>query len=88
MYHENGDGHGRVIFFEREQPEFPGLLFESPTPLHHKEGNEGPESFRFAPTLQRMPGKLYYLVMLDTAASIEEPALKDFDFFLQNLTVE
>jgi len=26
--------------------------------------------------------------MLDTAASIEEPALKDFDFFLENLTVE
>jgi hypothetical protein len=35
-----------------------------------------------------MPGKLYYLVMLDTAASIEEPAMKDFDFFLENLTVE
>jgi hypothetical protein len=24
----------------------------------------------------------------DTASSVEEPALKDFDFFLQNLTVE
>ena len=35
-----------------------------------------------------MPGKLYYLVLLDTASSIEEPALKDFDFFLENLTVE
>jgi hypothetical protein len=37
---------------------------------------------------QRISGKLYYLVLLDTAASIEEPALKDFDFFLKNLTVE
>jgi len=26
--------------------------------------------------------------MLDTAASIEEPAMKDFNFFLENLTVE
>ena len=37
---------------------------------------------------ERIPGKLYYLLLLDTAASIEDPALKDFDFFLQNLTVE
>jgi hypothetical protein len=26
--------------------------------------------------------------MLDTAASIEESAMKDYDFFLQNLSVE
>jgi len=88
MYHENGDGHGRIVCFEREQPEFPGLIFESPTPLHHQEGKKGPETFGFVPIQQRMPGKLFYLVLLDTAASIEEPALKDFAFFLQNLTVE
>jgi hypothetical protein len=39
---------------------------------------------------EETPGarKLYSLVLLDTAATIEDPALKDFDFFLQNLTVE
>jgi hypothetical protein len=88
MYHENGDGHGRIVFFEREQPEFPGLVFESPSSLPHKEGKKGPETFTFAQIQQRMPGKLFYLVLLDTAASIKEPAMKDFDFFLQNLTVE
>lgn len=88
MYHENGDGHGRVVFFEREQPEFPGLIFELPSSLPHKNGEKGPESFRFTPIQQRMPGKLFYLVLLDTAASIEDPALKDFDFFLNNLRVE
>jgi len=88
MYKENGDGHGRLVFFESEQPEFPGLVFESPSSLPHQEGKEGPETFRFTQTQQRMPGKLFYLVLLDTAASIEEPAMKDFDFFLQNLTVE
>ena len=88
LYRENGDGHTWIIVFEREQPEFPGLIFESPSALPHKEGKKGPESFRFAPIQQRMPGKLFYLVMLDTAVSIEEPALKDFDFFLKNLTVE
>ncbi len=88
MYKENGDGNARLVFFEREQPEFPGLLFEYPSSLPHKQGSEGPQTFRFAQTEQRMPGKLFYLVLLDTAASIEEPAMKDFDFFLQNLTVE
>lgn len=88
MYHENGDGRGRIVFFEREQPEFPGLIFESPSSLSHQQGKEGAETFRFAPTQQRMPGKLFYLVLLDTAESIEGPALKDFDFFLQNLVVE
>jgi len=88
MYHENGDGHGRIVCFEREQPEFPDLIFESPSALPHKEGKTGPETFDFTPIQQRMPGKLFYLVLLDTAASIEEPAMKDFDFFLENLTVE
>ena len=88
MYHKNGDGHGRLVLFEREQPEFPGLIFETPSALHHNEGANGPETFRFAPIQQRIPGKLFYMVLLDTAASIEEPAMKDFDFFLQNLTVE
>lgn len=88
MYHKNGDGRGRIVFFEREQPEFPGLVFESPSSLPHQEGKEGPETFRFVQIQQRMPGKLFYLVVLDTAASIEEPAMKDFDFFLQNLIVE
>ena len=39
---------------------------------------------------EETPGarKLYSLVLLDTAATIEDPALEDFDFFLQNLTVE
>jgi hypothetical protein len=88
MYKVNGDGHGRLVFFERAQPEFPGLLFEHPSSLPHQEGKEGPETFRFAQTQQRMPGKLFYLVLLDTAASIEEPAMKDFEFFLANLVVE
>ena len=88
MYKRDGDGHGRIVVFERNQPEFPGLLFEEPLSL--------PKSIRDGDTIvfhpsqihQRIPGKLYYMVELDTASSIEEPAMKDFDFFLQNLIVE
>jgi hypothetical protein len=88
MYKEDGDGYGRIVVFERDQPEFPGLIFESPREMPKSEGGEEVKYYRPSQTQQRIPGKLYYLVMLDTAASIEEPAMKDFDFFLENLVVE
>jgi hypothetical protein len=88
MYKKDGDGHGRIVVFERDQPDFPGLIFETPREIPKAEDKEGLRYFRPNQTQQRIPGKLYYLVMLDTAASIEEPAMKDFDFFLENLTVE
>jgi hypothetical protein len=88
MYKKDGDGHGRVVVFERDQPEFPGLTFESPLQIPKADGGEGAKFYRPNQIQQRIPGKLYYLVMLDTAASIEEPAVKDFDYFLQNLIVE
>jgi hypothetical protein len=88
MYKANGDGHGRVIFFERDEPEYPGLIFESPQGMPKSDSGSGPKFYRPNQVTQRIPGKLYYLVLLDAAASVEEPALKDYEFFLQNLTVE
>ena len=88
MYKADGDGHGRVVIFERDEPGFPGLIFESPQGPPQPAAGAGPVAYHPNQIQQRIPGKLYYLVLLDTASSIEEPALKDFDFFLQNLTVE
>jgi hypothetical protein len=88
MYKVDGDGHGRIVIFERDQPEFPGLIFEYPGQLPNAKVKEGMNYYDLGQIQQRIPGKLYYVVLLDTAASIEEPAMKDFDFFLANLTVE
>lgn len=88
IYKGDGDGHGRIVLFERDQPEYPGLLFESPWQIPQQSGKEGMHYYAPGQIQQRIPGKLYYLVVLDTAASIEEPAVKDLDFFLQNLTAE
>jgi hypothetical protein len=88
MYEKDGGGHPRVVIFERDEPAFPGLIFEAPSE-DPKPKKPGPFTFpRPNQIQQRIPGKLYYLVLLDTAASIEEHAMKDFDFFLENLTVE
>ena len=88
MYKENGDGHGRIILFEREAPEYPGLIFETPAGFPSTTDSSKPQFFRPNQTQGRIPGKLFYLVLLDTASSIEEPAMKEYDFFLQHLTVE
>jgi hypothetical protein len=88
MYQANGDGHGRILVFERDEPAFPGLIFESPAGPPTANAGDGPHAFRPLPVEQRIPGKLFYLVMLDTAASIEGPARKDYEFFLQNLIAE
>ena len=88
MYKSDGDGKGRTVAFERDEPQFPGLIFESPVGTPKTTTGSEPQFFHPSQTQQRIPGKLYYLVLLDTAASIEEPALKDFDFFLTNLAVE
>jgi hypothetical protein len=88
MYGKNGDGHGRIVVFERSQPEYPGLIFEAAAEFPKSDGTAGTKYYRPNEMKQRMPGKLFYLVLLDTAASIEVPAMKDFEFFVQNLTVE
>lgn len=88
MYGKDGDGHGRILAFEREQPKFPGLLFESPMEAPKSGGAAGVKYYRPDQTQQRIPGKLYYLVLLDTASSIELSAMRDWDFFLKNLVAE
>jgi hypothetical protein len=64
------------------------LTFEFLTQISKPDASEKITYYRPSQTRQRIPGKLFYLVLLDTAASIEEPAMKDLDFFLENLTVE
>jgi hypothetical protein len=88
VYAAEGDGRPRLVFFARDEPDFPGLIFETPHELPKPDAGQGMQYYRPSQTQQRMPRTLYYVVSLDTASSIEEPALKDFDFFLQNLTVE
>lgn len=88
MYKADGDGHGRIVVFERDQPDFPGLTFETPQAPPASQSGSAPVAYRPNQTQERMHGKLFYLVLLDTASSIEGPALKDYEFFLQNLTAE
>jgi hypothetical protein len=86
-YRKDGGGRPRIVVFERDQPDYPGLLFETPYVPHASKPDEA-QYFRPNRTLERIPGKLYYLVTLDTASSIEQDAMKDYQIFLENLVVE
>jgi len=88
LYGKDGDGHEQLIVFERDEPRFPGLIFEAPADASKGDAPGGTIFLRPDQVPGRIPGKIYYLVALDTSSSIEEPAVKDFGFFLANLTVE
>lgn len=88
MYGKDGDGRGRIIAFERNQPDFPGLLFEAPAEPPKSDSTAGAKYYRPDQVEARIPGKLYYLLVLDTAASIEEFAMRDLDLLVKDLVVE
>ncbi len=86
-YGAEGDGHFMTVAFQRDAPEFPGLLFEKPAgpPATAK---EGAQYFRPVERLHRLEGPLYYLVALDTAASVRTKAIVDFATVLAGMRVE
>lgn len=88
LYGKEGDGQEQIVVFERDEPTFPGLVFEAPPDPSEAAASQGSVEIRRDQIPERIPGKLYYLVALDTSSSIEKPADKDFGFILANLTVE
>jgi hypothetical protein len=88
MYGKDGEGKGRLVAFERDEPPYPGLALEGPHQSPKADANAGAQYFRPNQVQKRMAGKLYYIVLLDVASSIEEPGLADFEFFLKHLVVE
>ena len=77
-----------VILFERNAPEFPGLVLEEPSPPNLKGAPEGPNLFHPDQILRRAPGKLYYAIYLNFKPSNESVARKDFEFLLLNMRVD
>jgi len=89
MYAKQGGAHLLAVAFERDMPEFDGLMFEHPVSMKPNADEKGKVVyFRPDEVFHRLPGKLYYLVILDSNAEIFDPAKKDFDFFLGSIRAE
>ena len=54
-YKGDGDGRPRLVFFERDEPEFPGLIFESPLELPKPESASGPAYYHPAKSSSAFP---------------------------------
>jgi hypothetical protein len=91
MYASEGGGHLMAVAFERDAPAYDGLIFEqpwSPPKPDDSKKSKGPVYYRPDAVFHRLPGKLYYLVILDSNESIFAPASKDYDFFLHSIRPE
>ena len=86
-YGPNGDGHFLFTAFQRDEPEFPGLMFEAPHNLPQSE-TPGMQYFHPADHWHRFRGTIYYLVVLDTAESAFGDAKQDYTAFLKGIRVE
>lgn len=85
-YKPEGGGVTILEVLKAKAPEFPGLLFESPEAP--PSGGTQLKYYRPNTQLHRLPGTLYYLVLLDTARSVLTKAENDYESFLKRMQVE
>ena len=88
LYKSEGGAHLLAIFFRSEQPDYPGLRYETPQPLPTTDKNGQPVFFRAAEALQRFPGNRYFFIALDSNQEIYSRARAEFDDFLKSLVID
>jgi hypothetical protein len=82
LYPEMGGGHMWLVGLEREEPRYPGLIFEYPTQPNQEKNEQGMNYYHPSETIGRFPGKIQYLFLLDTCEEIYEPSMEFFIRFL------
>jgi hypothetical protein len=91
IYKAEGGGHLVAVFFQTEQPAYPGLRFETPQrlPKSPNTGKAGePSFFRPQEVIQRFNGSLYTFVTLDANQDIYPRARVDYDDLLKSLIID
>ena len=77
MYPDWGGGHMHVIAIEQKEPAYPGLALEEPFPM--PEGDKGKVNYyRQSGQKSRLPGRLFYMILLDTCEAIHEESWSVF----------
>jgi len=86
-YTAEGGGHALIRGLRRDAPEFPGLLLEEPAA---PPSTEGGKATYFHPTerFERLPGTLFYGILLDCASSVFGKAKSDYETFLKSFQAE
>jgi hypothetical protein len=88
LYKAEGGAHLIAVFFQSDQPPYPGLRFETPQPLPKISPTTGKPISGSEETPQRFEGPLYTFVTLDANSDIYPRARVDFDDLLKSLVVD
>jgi hypothetical protein len=89
LYKSEGGAHLIALFFQSEQPAYPGLRLETPQPLPKVSGSSSePTFYRASDTLQRFKGPLYTFVALDANKDIYPQARIEFDDLLKSMVID
>jgi hypothetical protein len=90
LYTGEGGAHLLAVFFQSEQPEYPGLRFETPLPLPTTPGVSGQPTFvvRSKENLQRFSGPLYTFIALDANQDIYPKSRVEFDDLLKSMVID
>jgi hypothetical protein len=89
IYKEEGGAHLVAVFFQSEQPAYPGLRFETPQPVPNITNASGdPAFFRSEEVHQRLNGTLYTFVSLDANHDIYPRSRTDLDNLLKSLIID
>ncbi|WP_231133355.1 hypothetical protein [Capillibacterium thermochitinicola] len=86
LYPAEGGGYCYVTGDQRTAPRFPGILLEEPRDVPRQ--GEGVHYYAAGPVYRRFDGEIYYLLLLDTALSVKEEALRDYQQVLAGLVIE
>lgn len=89
LYGAEGGAHLLAVAFASEQPNYPGLRFESPRPLPKGDGgSNSPQFYRPNDVLQRFQGQVYTFLALDANQDIYAPSRADFDALLHSMVID
>ena len=89
LYKGEGGAHLLAVFFQSDQPAYPGLRFETPQPLPKTPNSSGqPTFFRPEETPQRFNGTLYSFVTLDANLDNYARSRTGFDDLLKSLLIK
>jgi len=87
LYKNEGGAHLVAVFFQSQQPDYPGLRFETPH-LIPKTAKNSIDSAQPDESLQRFNGTLYTFLTLDANHDIYPRSRKDFDELLKSIVVD
>jgi hypothetical protein len=88
IYSGEGGAHLLVVAFASEQPDYPGLRIERPSPMPKPQKSDAPQFLRPGEVLRRFDGTLYIFAALDANADIYSRARVDFEDLLKSMVVD